>query len=49
MMGMYNGKTFNQVELNQEILSHYLAEITYKTSEKWPAWYVVAFQYYLNK
>lgn len=49
MMGVYNGKTFKQVELKQEILSHYLAEITYKASEKWPAWYVVAFQLYLNK
>ncbi|XP_064220544.1 small ribosomal subunit protein uS19-like [Aotus nancymaae] len=32
MVGVYNGKTFNQVEIKPEILSHYLGEffITYK-------------------
>lgn len=49
MMGRYNGKTFKQGELEPEIISHYLAEITYKSSEKWLAWYVVAFQLYINK
>merc|ERR1711872_360473 len=32
MIGVYNGKTFNQVEIKPEMISHYLAEfsITYK-------------------
>ncbi|KAG7165910.1 40S ribosomal protein S15-like [Homarus americanus] len=32
MVGVYNGKTFNQVEIKPEMISHYLAEfsITYK-------------------
>uniref|UniRef100_G3RSM4 40S ribosomal protein S15 n=1 Tax=Gorilla gorilla gorilla TaxID=9595 RepID=G3RSM4_GORGO len=32
MVGVYNGKTFNQVEVKPEMISHYLGEfsITYK-------------------
>ncbi|XP_034974019.1 small ribosomal subunit protein uS19-like [Zootoca vivipara] len=32
MVGMYNGKTFNQVEISPEMIGHYLREfpITYK-------------------
>merc|ERR1712055_1163281 len=32
MVGVYNGKTFNQVEIKPEMISHYLAEfsISYK-------------------
>merc|ERR1712215_531252 len=32
MVGVYNGKTFNQVEVKPEMIGHYLAEfsITYK-------------------
>ncbi|KAK2115843.1 ribosomal protein S15 [Saguinus oedipus] len=39
MVGVYNGKTFNQVEIKPEILSHYLGEflITYKpVKHGWP-------------
>ncbi|XP_055465848.1 40S ribosomal protein S15-like [Psammomys obesus] len=28
MLGMYNGKTFNQVEFNPEMISHYLGEFS---------------------
>lgn len=32
MVGVYNGKTFNQVEIKPEMIGHYLGEfsITYK-------------------
>lgn len=35
MVGVYNGKTFHQVEVKPEMMGHYLGEfpITYKTVE----------------
>ncbi|EGW03085.1 40S ribosomal protein S15 [Cricetulus griseus] len=39
MMGVYNGKTFSQVEIKPEMICHYLGEssITYKpVKHGWP-------------
>ncbi|KAH0518465.1 40S ribosomal protein S15 [Microtus ochrogaster] len=39
MVGVYNGKTFNQVEIKAEMIGHYLGEfsITYKpVKQGWP-------------
>lgn len=39
MVGVYNGKTFNQVEIKPEMIGHYLGEfsITYKPVKHGPS------------
>ncbi|KAJ6719478.1 RIBOSOMAL PROTEIN S19P FAMILY MEMBER [Salix purpurea] len=41
IIGVYNGKTFNQVEIKPEMIGHYLAEfsISYKPVKHGRPWY----------